>query len=89
MSEQVENTQVDEQTGIDTATVEVKKTAKTKDEPVKVSFEVWYSIRHKSIPTHHRKEVIKADFNGQKMPATATLAEFDTALRRYGIKLRD
>lgn len=58
-----------------------------KEEP-KVDFEVWYSIRSGKIPAQHHKEIIKADFKGRKIPALATMAEFDSALKKYGLKLK-
>ena len=31
----------------------------------KVDFDTWYSLRKDSIPKHHHKEIIKADFKGR------------------------
>lgn len=52
-----------------------------------VSFDEWYSLREKQIPRHHHKEILKADFKGQKMPEKATMDQFDSALIKYGVKL--
>ncbi|MEM4726481.1 MAG: hypothetical protein QXG63_06030 [Nitrososphaerales archaeon] len=56
------------------------------EEP-KVEFDAWYALRKSKIPSHHHKEIIKADFAGRKVPNMATMAEFDAALEQYGIKL--
>ena len=56
---------------------------------VKLDFEAWYGQREKLIPAHHRKEVIKADFKGRKVPELATMEEFDQALKLYGVELND
>ncbi len=56
------------------------------EEP-KVDFDAWYASRGPKIPAHHHKEVIKADFKGRKVPKMATMAEFDEALKKYGIEL--
>lgn len=53
----------------------------------KVDFDGWYGARAPKIPKHHYKEIIKADFKARKIRAMATMAEFDEALRMYGIKL--
>jgi len=52
-----------------------------------VDFEHWYGQRQNHIPNHHHKEIIKADFKGRKVPEMATMAQFDEALKKYGIKL--
>ena len=66
--------------------------AKDNKEPVvveenKVDFDVWYGVRSKHIPSIHYKEILKADFKGRKVPTKATMAVFDEALKKYGIKL--
>lgn len=53
----------------------------------KVDFDGWYGARASKIPGHHHKEIIKADFKGRKMPVMATMAEFDAALKKYGVSL--
>lgn len=65
-----------------------KSKAQSSKEDSRVDFEVWYSIRSNKIPTQHHKEIIKADFKGRKVPALATMAEFDSALKKYGITLK-
>ena len=52
-----------------------------------LDFEEWFSIREASIPKHHHREIIKADFKGRKVPAKATVGQFDEALKKYGIEL--
>ena len=53
-----------------------------------LSFEEWFALREKSIPSHHHREILKADFKGQKVPDKATADQFDSALARYGVKLK-
>lgn len=53
----------------------------------KVDFESWYALRKDSIPAIHKKEIIKADFKGRKVPMQSSIAEFDLALKKYGVKL--
>jgi hypothetical protein len=53
----------------------------------KVSFDLWYGARSKRIPSHHYKEILKADFKARMVPTLATMAEFDAALSKYGVKL--
>lgn len=52
-----------------------------------VDFDAWYGVRSKQIPSQHRKEILKADFKGRKVPAMTTMAEFDLALKKYGVLL--
>ena len=52
-----------------------------------VDFEHWYSIREAAIPAQHHREILKADFKGQKVPTLATMAQLDNALKKYGVKL--
>lgn len=54
---------------------------------VKVEFEGWWAIRSGVIPDVHKKEIIEADFKGRKVPMVSTMADFDEALKQYGIKL--
>lgn len=56
-------------------------------EAPKVTFDGWWAARAASIPHVHKKEIIKADFRGQKVPHTATMADFDKALKKYGVVL--
>jgi hypothetical protein len=52
-----------------------------------ISFEEWYSLRKTLIPAHHHQEILVADFKGQKVPMVNTMAKFDEALNKYGVKL--
>jgi hypothetical protein len=56
-------------------------------EAPKVEFDGWYAARRHSIPAIHKKEILHADFKGRKVPMVATMAEFDEALKKYGVKL--
>lgn len=58
-----------------------------KAEPAKMQFDGWYALRRPAIPAIHKKEILKADFKGRKVPMVATLAEFDEALKKYGVTL--
>lgn len=53
----------------------------------KVQFDGWHALRSPAIPAIHKKEILKADFKGRKVPMEATMAEFDEALKKYGITL--
>jgi hypothetical protein len=53
----------------------------------KVHFDGWWSLRKDAIPAIHKKEIIKADFSARKVPAMATMAEYDEALKKYGVVL--
>lgn len=55
--------------------------------PELVDFETWFAMREARIPGHHHREILKADFNARKVPALATMAQFDAALEKYGVKL--
>lgn len=52
-----------------------------------VDFDVWFAMREKKIPSQHLREIIWADFKGQGLSKKATIADFDAALLRYGVKL--
>lgn len=56
-------------------------------EAPKVQFDGWYAARAAAIPAVHKKEILKADFMGRKVPMVATMAEFDEALKKYGVQL--
>ena len=56
------------------------------EEP-KIDFDGWWSLRKDAIPAIHKKEIIEADFKARKLKDMATIAEFDAALKKYGIKL--
>lgn len=53
----------------------------------KVQFDSWYAARSSVIPAIHKKEILKADFKGRKVSMIATMAEFDKALKMYGVEL--
>lgn len=57
--------------------------------PRKIEFDVWYAMRQRQIPKHHRREIIRADFMARGMPNEALKAEYDEALQVYGIKLTE
>lgn len=52
-----------------------------------VDFNVWFAMREKKIPGQHLREIIAADFKGQGLSMRETLAAFDAALAKYGVKL--
>lgn len=52
-----------------------------------LEFDAWYAQREELIPVHHYKEILKADFQARKMAAMSTMAQWDEALKKYGIKL--
>lgn len=56
-------------------------------EAPKVQFDGWWAARSAMIPSVHKKEIIKADMKGRKVPMIATMAEFDEALKKYGVAL--
>lgn len=71
---------------VEEATPEVVEAPKRAEAP-KVEFDGWWALRNHQIPALHKKEIIKADFKGRKVPMVATIAEFDEALKKYGVKL--
>lgn len=52
-----------------------------------VGFDVWFAMREKKIPSQHLREIIWADFKGQGLSNRETLAVYDAALAKYGVKL--
>ena len=52
-----------------------------------VDFETWLSVRASKIPACHHREILKADFNARKVPVMASMAEFDAALKKYGVSI--
>ena len=69
-----------------------KKSTQSGSVPVEVliptvAFNVWFAMREKKIPARHLREIIWADFKGQGLSSNETLATFDQALARYGVKL--
>lgn len=73
---------------IDTEEAETEMEVVTEAAPEElVDFDTWYAAREAAIPAHHYREILKADFVGRKVPAQATMGEFDNALEKYGVKL--
>ena len=56
------------------------------EEPL-VDFDTWHAVRKHRIPGVHKKEILKADFQGRKVPMVATWQAFDEALKKYGVTL--
>lgn len=52
-----------------------------------VEFDAWFVMRADKIAKHHRKEIIKADFEARGLGDKDSVANFDKALAKYGIKL--
>lgn len=52
-----------------------------------IPFDSWFYHRKDSIPRHHMKEVIMADFKARGLGKEATVEQYDKALRMYGIKI--
>jgi len=65
---------------------EVVDVAPEAEEP-KMQFDGWYALRSSVIPAIHKKEILKADFKGRKVSMVSTMAEFDEALKKYGVAL--
>ncbi len=55
--------------------------------PEAVEFETWFAAREKQIPRHHHREILKADFNARGLEDMATMADWDAALKMYGVDL--
>lgn len=67
--------------------VEADEAAPQVVEAIKVEFDGWWAARSSVIPAVHKKEIIKADFKGRKVSMVSTMADFDEALKQYGVKL--
>lgn len=67
---------------------EEKEVKVVKDVEKKVSFESWFKKRKSQIPAVHKKEIIVADMKARGIGKEATMAEFDAALEKYGVKLK-
>ena len=65
---------------------EVVDVAPEAEEP-KMQFDGWYALRSSVSPAIHKKEILKADFKGRKVSMVSTMAEFDEALKKYGVAL--
>ena len=55
---------------------------------IKVSFDVWFASRGNKIPTQHYKEIILADMKARSIAMVNTMAKFDEALEKYGVRLK-
>jgi hypothetical protein len=53
----------------------------------KFDFDTWFSMRESKLARQHRKEIIKADFTARGLKQCESLADFDAALVKYGVKL--
>jgi len=58
-----------------------------KAEAPKIDFDAWFIMRKSKIPSHHHKEIMKADFKGRGLGQCESIEDFDAALRKYGVKL--
>lgn len=67
---------------------EALKQAPPADAEQKIHFDGWYALRGASIPGHHMKEIIRADFQGRGVGSKETIARYDAALEKYGVKLK-
>jgi len=72
----------------------MSKSKKSKEQPMPtveevptVGFDVWFAMRERKIPAQHLREIIWADFRGRGLSNRETVAVFDAALAKYGIKL--
>lgn len=54
----------------------------------KIHFDGWYALRGASIPAHHMKEILRADFKGRGLKDQETIACYDAALVQYGVKAK-
>ena len=68
-------------------TVEAASPAPVEEVVAKVDFDVWHTLRKGSIPKQHHKEILKADFKARGLSQEESMADFDTALGKYGVKL--
>ena len=53
-----------------------------------INFDVWWMERSPFIPKQHRKEIIRADFNGRGLGDNELKEAFDAALEQYGLKIK-
>jgi len=53
----------------------------------KVDFDTWFAMRQAKIARQHHKEIIQADFKARGVKDSESVADFDAALRKYGVKL--
>lgn len=64
-----------------------KAPAQEQARPSKMSFDAWWAVTAKKIAEHHRKEIVFADFKARGLSANETMAAYNNALQRYGVKL--
>lgn len=57
------------------------------EQPQKVDFIVWWSLREKKIPEHHYREIIKADFKARGLSDLESMEAFDNGLKMYGLDI--
>jgi hypothetical protein len=56
-------------------------------QPQKVDFIVWWALNEKKIPSHHHKEIIKADFKARGLSDMESMEDFSEALKKYGLDI--
>ena len=67
--------------------MEAKKREKVvKEVEKRVNFDEWWSLRRTVIPPIHKKEVILANFKVWGLGKFELMADFDAALKKYGIE---
>ena len=54
-----------------------------------VSFDSWFHQRSPQIHKMHAKEIILADMQARGLKDTATMVEYDAALKLYGVDLKN
>lgn len=54
----------------------------------KVHFDGWYALRGQFIPKQHMKEILRADFNGRGLSDMESVARYDAALVKYGVRVK-
>jgi len=65
-----------------------KQEAPVENKPEEIDLDSWYFLRSKSIPGHHMKEIIRADFKARGLGNKDTMENFDKALESYGVKIK-
>lgn len=87
VDENMESSEIEQADVEETDMVEAVQAAPKVVEAIKVEFDGWWAARSSVIPAVHKKEIIKADFKGRKVSMVSTMADFDEALKQYGVKL--
>ena len=64
----------------------IKRKKVVNDAAKKMSFDEWWSLRRTVIPAMHKKEVIASNFVVWGLGDFELMADFDAALRKYGIE---